>query len=141
MGILRRNKGLGRFDTVIGSKTVLGGSLASEEGVCIEGVVEGTVECRGNVMLGSEGRVSASVIAQNAVIGGEVKGSIAVRDRLEILPPGRVIGDIECTRLVVSAGATIEGHCHMIKEMGERESSPETGERDRIKPVLENVKL
>jgi hypothetical protein len=29
----------------------------------------------------------------------------------------------------------------MIKEMGERESSPETGERDRIKPVLENVKL
>ena len=63
MGVLKRNKGLGRFDTVIGSKTVLNGSLVSEEGVCIEGVVEGTVECRGNVMLGSERLGSVGRIA------------------------------------------------------------------------------
>lgn len=124
MGILKKDKAPDNLDTLIGSKTIFEGVLISNESICIEGTVKGKVECRGNVVVGKEGKVKADIIAENAFIGGQVNGNIKTKKRLEITSTGRVKGDIETSSLIIADGVLFEGSCHMVSSKNATSSSP-----------------
>ena len=124
MGMLKRDKAPDNLDTLIGSKTIFEGVLISNESVCIEGTVKGKVECRGNVVVGKEGKVKADIIAENAFIGGQVNGNIKAKKRLEITSTGKVKGDIETSSLVIADGVLFEGSCHMVSSKSAISTSP-----------------
>ncbi len=102
MSSLKKNRIPDHLNTLIGSKTIFEGVLTSNESICIEGTVKGKVECKGSVMVGEEGKVKADIIAENALIGGQVNSSIKIRNKLEITSTGRVIGNIETSSLVIA---------------------------------------
>ena len=116
MSLFKNDRISDNLNTLIGSKTIFEGVLTSNESICIEGTVKGKVECKGSVMVGEEGKVKADIIAENALIGGQVNGSIKIRNKLEITSTGRGIGNIETSSLVIAEGAIFEGSCHMISE-------------------------
>jgi cytoskeletal protein CcmA (bactofilin family) len=104
MSLFKKNKSSDNLDTLIGSKTIFEGVLISNKSICIEGTVKGKVECRGSVMIGQEGKAKVDIVAENALIGGQVNGNITTKNKLEITSAGRVKGDIETSRLVIAEG-------------------------------------
>jgi len=53
------------------------------------------------------------VIAESAVIGGEVQGHLKISGRLVLLSTARVAADITCPTLKVEEGARFTGQCAM----------------------------
>ena len=103
-------------DTYIAKGTNLEGSLFSEKGLRINGVVKGSIECEEHIIVGTEGRVEANIKAKDLIIGGDVEGNLFATNRLEITSTGKVKGNIETKKLVISEGVIFEGHCRMIED-------------------------
>jgi cytoskeletal protein CcmA (bactofilin family) len=55
--------------------------------------------------------LQADVRAQRVVVQGTVIGSVRATVDVEVVPGGKVIGDVAAERLVVHEGAVLEGYC------------------------------
>jgi len=105
-----------KIEAVIGPAASFNGRLQCEGSVRIDGLCEGTIETAGNVIIGEGAKVVADVIAENVSVAGAVKGNITARDRLEILPTGRVWADITVTSFLLDEGAFFRGEIIMSDE-------------------------
>ncbi|HEV8578295.1 MAG TPA: polymer-forming cytoskeletal protein, partial [Thermoanaerobaculia bacterium] len=72
--------------TLIGKSVIIRGDITSEENLQIEGVVDGSIETSNDVLVGSEGRVNATIRAGNIVIQGRVIGDVSATNRVELAP-------------------------------------------------------
>jgi cytoskeletal protein CcmA (bactofilin family) len=81
--------------------------------VKIEGTVVGTVRAGRQVLVGKGGEVEGDVISREAIIGGEVRGSIRADERIEIQSTSVVHGDVAAKRLLVQEGGEINGVVRM----------------------------
>src|SRR6266540_1621480 len=113
-------KGHGAPDTetglsIIGTGMRVVGDITAEGVVKIEGTVVGTVRAGRQVLVGKGGEVEGDVISREAIIGGEVRGSIRADERIEIQSTSVVHGDIAAKRLLVQEGGEING----VVRMGE----------------------
>ena len=100
----------------LGPGTKVSGRLLFEGPTTIEGEIEGEVLVHGNVTIGENAVIKGKISAASAVIRGKVTADIQADKRIEIQPPGTVIGDIFTESLVIGDGAILEGHCNMRKE-------------------------
>ena len=116
MSMFKRNKFKppppGQAETVIGPTTNFKGSVQNDGGLRVEGVLEGTVETGGNLIVGEEAKVIADVVAYNVSVAGSVKGNIKA-NRVEILSTGRVWGDVTVKSFLVDEGGFISGEIIM----------------------------
>ena len=86
-------KGQGPLDSeaglsIIGTGMRVVGDITADGVVKIEGTVVGTVRAGRQVLVGKGGEVEGDVISREAIIGGEVRGSIHADERVE-QPDGR----------------------------------------------------
>ena len=116
MGILSKKLDPSKTDTIIGNKTVFEGVLSAAGGIRIEGVVRGRVDVQGLLVVGHGGKIEADIVAENAIVGGEIIGNITARNRLELRSKGKVYGDITTTHLVMQEGVIFQGTCRMITD-------------------------
>src|SRR2546425_3563088 len=70
--------------SIIGTGMRVVGDITAEGVVKIEGAVVGTVRAGRQVLVGKGGEVEGDVISREAIIGGEVRGSIRADERVEI---------------------------------------------------------
>ena len=89
------------------------GDLASDGAIHLHGRVEGSVSAKEDVYIAEEAEVDATISATNVVIAGLVKGAIRCSARFEVLPQGRVTGDIQAPTLVIHEGAVVNGQFRM----------------------------
>jgi cytoskeletal protein CcmA (bactofilin family) len=100
----------GGVTLVLGQGIEIRGSLSSTEDLRIDGTVDGEVSAPGHrVIVGVGGRVAADVRAKSVVVRGFVAGDIVAEDRVEVLPTGSVLGDIQASRVILTEGATFHG--------------------------------
>lgn len=114
----------GKIDNVLGPNTSLQGNMKSDGNVRIDGVFEGTIETAGNVIIGPAARVMADIIANAVQVWGAVRGNVTAQGRLEILPSGRVWGDIHVASLLIDEGGVFRGQCTMAGDDLEALSLP-----------------
>lgn len=105
--------GYTKVQTIIGEGTEIKGSINSNGVMRIDGVLEGTVEHAGQLVIGPKGRLVANVQAGSMAIAGEVRGDLKVTEKLELLSTARVFGDVTCGQLVVHPGAIFQGQSRM----------------------------
>jgi len=111
-----------KIETVIGENTSFNGHLKCDGNIRIDGVCEdGIIETVGNVLVTSQGKWAAKIIAQNVSVAGEVTGVIKAHGRLEIISTGRVTGDVQVANFYKDEGAVLEG----TLSMGGKESASE----------------
>jgi len=55
--------------------------------------------------------VNAEIIVNVAIITGEVNGTIDARERIEVYPPGRVMGDIQAPAVLIESGVIFNVDC------------------------------
>lgn len=104
---------------IIGNGTEIKGDIKSNGDLRIDGIIKGTIQASGKVVVGSTGKVEGEIICQNADISGEVKAHIKVTELLSLKANATVSGDIFTNKLAIEPGAVFTGAC----KMGNQENS------------------
>ena len=79
----------------------------------IDGTVEGEIIIAGEAIIGEAGRVIGNITAGSVLISGEVNGNITAENKLEIMPSGKLYGDIKASVLSIAEGALFKGQSKM----------------------------
>src|SRR5437899_10349131 len=86
------------------------GELTVEEGLTIEGRVEGRIQLKDHSLwVGPNGKVNAEIHAKSAIISGNVIGDIYASEMVEIKLSGSVQGNVRCPRISIVDGAKFRG--------------------------------
>lgn len=89
------------------------GQLSFQGPARIDGVVEGEVQCQGPLTIGDGAEVRAKISGQIVIIRGKVEGNVTAKERVELLAPGRLIGNVTAPRLIITEGVVFDGDCSM----------------------------
>lgn len=100
----------------LGPGTKINGKLTFDGPTTIEGEVEGEILAQANVTIGQQAVVKGKISASAILVQGKVMADVQAEKKLEIQPPGSVVGDVNTQSLVIGDGATLEGHISMKKE-------------------------
>lgn len=115
--------------SVIAHSTAWTGSLESSGSLHVHGRVEGELTARDDILIAEEADVDAVIRAANVTIAGNVRGSISCSDRFEILPRGRVVGDVQAPVVVIHEGGMIAGDIAMSRPAEAAASPSQFGAR------------
>jgi cytoskeletal protein CcmA (bactofilin family) len=99
--------------SVVAHDTTWKGDLQSDGSVHVHGKVEGSLTARADVFVAEEATVEATIAAENVSVAGNVRGTIRCSGRFEVLPQGRVSGEVFAPVLVVHEGATVNASVSM----------------------------
>jgi cytoskeletal protein CcmA (bactofilin family) len=99
---------------IIGSTILIKGDLSGEEGLVIQGRVEGTINLKRNsLIIGQEGKVVATIHAHTITIEGSLKGDVFGEERVVVKKTGNVHGNISAPQVSLEEGAKFKGSMDM----------------------------
>ena len=98
---------------MVGSGTVITGDIKSKSDIRIDGILKGSVNTEGKLVVGSSGVVEGDVVCSNADISGEIKAKITVSQLLSLKSSSKLNGDIITNKLSIEPGASFSGSCSM----------------------------
>lgn len=99
------------------------GEVSGTGVIHIEGTVVGTIRAEHRVLVAEGGTVEGDIHAQEAILSGEIAGSIVANKRVEATASAVIHGDITTPNLAVHEGANVCGSVHMVKKTGTAEAS------------------
>ncbi|MDR3357158.1 MAG: polymer-forming cytoskeletal protein [Spirochaetaceae bacterium] len=110
--------------------TSLTGILHFDGLICIMGRFTGTIEAKGDLIIGKGAQVECDHIYVNSItVQGTLRSMINAKDKVDLMSGSEVHGDIRAGRLRIADGVLFEGRCSMINEGNEAEifsmSTPE----------------
>jgi len=98
----------------IGPSIHFKGELTGEEGLIIDGKVEGTIDLKGNqLIIGNNGDIKADVFAQTIIVNGSLTGELHGKEKVHISKSGKVAGNIFSPRVSLEDGAKFKGSIDM----------------------------
>jgi cytoskeletal protein CcmA (bactofilin family) len=119
MADLTRPAGLSAdIGAYLGPGTKISGKLHFDAPATIEGEVDGEIVAQGNIIVGQQATVKGKITAASILVQGKVLADVQAEKKLEIQPPGSVVGDVITQSLVIGDGAILEGHISMKKSEG-----------------------
>jgi cytoskeletal protein CcmA (bactofilin family) len=89
------------------------GQLSFQGPARIDGVVDGEIQCQGTLTIGEGAEVRAKISGEVVVIRGKVEGNVIAKEKVELLAPARLIGNVSAPRLLISEGVVLDGDCSM----------------------------
>lgn len=98
--------------------TSLSGELSTNGDIRIDGNVKGTLDVKGKIVLGPNGRIEGEVVCKNAEIQGELNANIKVSELLSLKASAKVQGEINTNKIAIEPGAKISGSINMDKQLG-----------------------
>jgi cytoskeletal protein CcmA (bactofilin family) len=102
--------------TVIAHGTAWSGNLESTGSLHVHGRAEGTLTARDSIFIAEDAEVDATLQASHVVVAGLVHGAVRCLERFEVLPRGRVSGNVQAPRVVIHDGAVVTGKVAMSEE-------------------------
>ena len=114
--------------SVIAHETVWKGDLESRGSIHVHGRVEGSVTAAREIYVAEGAEVDAALTAAVIIVAGAVSGEIRCSNRFEMLPSGRVDGNVQAPSLVVHEGASITG--------GFKMGAPDAGSDPKVASVM-----
>ena len=111
---MKKTKTPQAIDTLLGAGTSIEGTIEFNNTVRLDGNVTGKISSKqGTVIIGKKAIVYAEIIVDTAIIMGEVNGTIRAKEKIEVYPPGRVVGDIHAPVILIESGVIFNGNCSM----------------------------
>ena len=112
----KEQKGLPKTEEVnafLGRGTTFEGKMTFDGMFRLDGKFDGEIFAGDSLIIGETGEVNAQIKVNSLIVNGKLTGSVTASTRVEIYPPGKVLGDIRVPVLVISEGAIFEGNCQM----------------------------
>jgi cytoskeletal protein CcmA (bactofilin family) len=114
--MLRRKKKK-EIDTFLGPHTQIQGTITFEGGMRVEGKFDGDIISKtGDIIIGPQAIIKGDLKVGSALVMGEVNGGIDAETRIEIHPPGKMIGDIRAPFILIDPGVVFNGQCIVTNE-------------------------
>jgi cytoskeletal protein CcmA (bactofilin family) len=95
----------------LGRDTEFEGNLSFKGMVRIDGRFKGEINTEGTLIVGETAVIDSDIHASNVIISGEIRGHVVAGEKIEILSPGKVFGDIEAPSVTINTGVIFEGNC------------------------------
>lgn len=99
--------------SIIGPGMRVVGNCETEGTLRIEGIVEGTVRAGKAVVIGKDGRIEGDILTQDAIVGGNVKGTVVAESRLELQATCVIEGEIRARRIKLDEGGQVRGNVYV----------------------------
>ena len=110
----KRGRKADSISTFLGSQASVDGTIEFQGTIRLDGSVKGKIKSNGGtVIVGEKAVVDAEVFVGTAIIMGEVRGTIDAEERIDVYPPGRVVGDIQAPVISIEEGGLFNGNCAM----------------------------
>lgn len=114
MEIIMFSKKTDKLDTVIGPDSNFIGEIQTKGSLRIDGGVDGNISADW-VIIGEKAVVKGDIMSRGIIVGGQVEGNLYVKEIVEILAMGKVIGDISTPKLSIIEGGSLNGRTIMQK--------------------------
>ncbi len=102
------------ISTFLGPDASIEGTLEFQGTIRLDGKVKGKIMgTDSTVIVGENAVIDADIAVDIAIVMGVVRGNIDAREKIEVYPPGRVMGDICAPVISIGSGATFSGNCGM----------------------------
>jgi len=99
------------------------GKLIFKGNVRIDGDFQGEIFGQGSVDIGEGALVKANIAVHSVYIGGEVQGSIEVKEKINIHSTGKLFGDVHTPVFIMEEGALFDGRSHMSESKEQKNIS------------------
>ncbi len=105
---------------LLGPGAVVKGEIQVNGDFRIDGTLNGTIQCKGKIVVGPTGKIDGEIQCQNADFSGEVTATVKVTEMLTLKETARFSGDIVTGKLAIEPGAKFSGTCRM-EQAGSKE--------------------
>jgi cytoskeletal protein CcmA (bactofilin family) len=102
--------------TTLSDTSLFDGIIRFKNSLRIDGDYTGKVDADGLLVLGPKSKLKGDIICDEVIIGGEVRGNVYARRRLELLESAKLYGDIKTAKLKIADGVVFEGQCEMVQK-------------------------
>ena len=110
---------------IIAAGTKMTGGITSDTNFRLDGQINGTLKCRGKVIIGQNGAMEGTLECINAEILGKFTGKLVVTEALHLKATSRVEGEIKTKILSVEPNAKFTGNCDMSQANGPQPQNPQ----------------
>lgn len=110
-----------KISTLIGKKAVIDGDVSGKGNFKIDGVVDGNISIKGDLVMGENAVITGNITAKNIIIAGKVVGDIEASGQLSIKRTGSISGSQKCGSLIVEEGSSVVGKCEISGKTAEDE--------------------
>lgn len=101
--------------SIIGPGMRIVGDVVTDGTVRVEGSIHGTLRASRQVVIGKEGEVVGDIVAEEAVIGGRIRGTLAAPGRIQLQATCDVEGEVHAGsgHFVLEEGGRFTGQVRM----------------------------
>ena len=107
--------------TYLGKDVRLKGILTLEGNILVDGQLMGELRAAGTVTMGESAVINGNVMVGTLITSGKIEGNVIASEKIKILKPGILIGDIRTPAISIEAGAHFHGLSDMGTDTGGRE--------------------
>ena len=98
---------------VIGEGTSIQGNIQSTGDIRIDGSLEGNLNTKGKLVIGTSGNIKGDIECKNAEVSGVIEGKLNVKELLSLKATAKLFGDIITKKLAIEPNAIFTGTCKM----------------------------
>ena len=105
--------GLNENFTLLGRGVDFKGIVSFDGTVRVDGRVEGEIHTTGTLIVGEHAVIKGVVSAGVLMNSGKINGTITANEKIQILKPGILVGDIRTPLIAIEEGSHFHGMCDM----------------------------
>jgi len=108
--------------TLLARGVEMKGEIRVEGTVRIDGRLHGEVHTKGQVIVGEDGLVTGTIHAGTLICSGRIKANVTATERVQLLQPGVLIGEVHCPVFSMEEGGKFQGLSDMSVTAWEEET-------------------
>ncbi len=100
----------------LGKGTEFKGVLSFNGTIRVDGKVEGEIVSKDTLIGGDEAFLQGEVSVGTLILSGKVVGNINAAQKVHLLAPAAIEGNIRTPKLIIEEGVTFDGKCEMASQ-------------------------
>ncbi len=100
----------------LGKGTEFKGVLSFEGTIRVDGKIEGEVISKDTLIAGDGAFLQGEISVGTVILSGKIVGNINASQKVHLLAPASIQGNIKTPKLIIEEGVTFDGKCEMAGE-------------------------
>jgi len=100
----------------LGKGTEFKGVLSFEGTIRVDGKVEGEVISKDTLIAGDGAFLQGEISVGTIILSGRIVGNITASQKVHLLAPASIQGNIKTPKLIIEEGVAFDGKCEMAGE-------------------------
>jgi len=100
----------------LGKGTEFKGVLSFEGTIRVDGKIEGEVISKDTLIAGDGALLQGEISVGTIILSGKIVGNVNASQKVHLLAPANIQGNIKTPKLIIEEGVTFDGKCEMAGE-------------------------